>query len=94
MSVSFLVPVRYSSWLANEIGTTLQGVLQDALPVAAQLTRLPRGFLVEGLQDTNLPEVLGAARALDAHVGQAYPVFYKELGPVWTGTVQAVEGVA
>ena len=89
-----LLPVRYSAWLNGDMGQTLQRTLQHALdPLdGVKVTRLPRGFLVEADEDPGplLEAVHRAALELEDGVEAAYPVFHHEMGPVWTGTLQAV----
>ncbi|MHB1261087.1 MAG: hypothetical protein ACYC2H_05165 [Thermoplasmatota archaeon] len=93
-SSRIVVPVRYAAWLSGDLGRTLQQTLQHALdPLAeAKVTRLPRGFLVEANEEPGplLEAVHRAALDLERGVEAAYPVFHHELGPVWTGTLQAV----
>lgn len=89
-----LVPVRYSAWLAGELGKTLHEDLRRELKGLDDLavTRLPRGFLVE-TKECEGPTVERVARgigALEASVKQRYPVFHTEMGPVWTGTLQVI----
>jgi len=90
-----VVPVRFSAWLNGDIGLTLQRKLQAAIAderVVAKVTRLPRGFLVESGEAAGplLEAVHHAALTLEAGVEAAYPVFHHQIGPVWTGTLQAV----
>ena len=73
---------------------TLERTLQHALdPLEdVKVTRLPRGFLVEANEEPGplLEAVHRAALDLERGVEAAYPVFHHEMGPVWTGTLQAV----
>jgi hypothetical protein len=89
-----VVPVRYSAWLAGDLGRTLERTLQSAIePYAeARVSRLAKGFLVESPESAGplLEAVHHAALQLEAGVEEAYPVFHHEMGPVWTGTLQAV----
>jgi hypothetical protein len=89
-----VVPVRYAAWLAGDLGRTLERTLQHALdPLdGARVTRLPRGFLVEAHESPGplLEAVHRAALDLEKGVEAAYPVLHHEMGPVWTGTLQAV----
>lgn len=89
-----LVPVRYSAWLAGELGKTLHGDLQRDLKdlPEVQVTRLPRGFLVETkeCEGVTVERVARAVSVLEAGVRERYPVFHREMGPVWTGTLQVI----
>jgi hypothetical protein len=89
-----VVPVRYAAWLSGDLGRTLERTLQHALdPLEdVRVTRLPRGFLVEANEEAGplLEAVHRAALDLEKGVEAAYPVFHHEMGPVWTGTLQAV----
>ena len=91
---TIVVPVRYAAWLNGELGKTLERTLQHALDPLDQVrvSRLPRGFLVQANEDPGplLEAVHRAALELEEGVEAAYPVFHHELGPVWTGTLQAV----
>jgi hypothetical protein len=89
-----VLPVRYAAWLSGDLGRSLERTLQQALgPLAGvKVTRLPRAFLVEATEAPGpmLEAVQRAAVELEAGAAAAYPVFHHELGPVWTGTLQAV----
>ena len=89
-----VVPVRYAAWLAGDLGRSLERTLQDALAPAAEarVSRVAKGFLVESPEAAGplLEAVHRAARELEAGVQEAYPVFHHEMGPVWTGTLQAI----
>jgi hypothetical protein len=89
-----VIPVRYAAWLAGDLGRSLEHNLQRQLaPIGhSKVTRLPRGFLVESTEAPGplLEAVHHAAVQLEQGAAQAYPVFHHELGPVWTGTLQAV----
>jgi hypothetical protein len=93
-SSKILLPVRYSAWLSGDLGKTLERTLQHALdPLEdVKIIRLPRGFLVQANEDPGplLEAVHRAALDLEKGVEAAYPVFHHEMGPVWTGTLQAV----
>lgn len=87
------MPVRSTAWLSGDLGRTLEAALQRTLHRNdATITRLPRGFLVEA------PEAVGvllelvhrATLALEGEVSNAFPVMHHDMGPVWTGTLQAV----
>lgn len=93
-----LVPIRYAAWLAGELGKTLDAELNRQLKGLDELavTRLPRGFLVE-TKECEGPAVEQIARAvadLECTVKERYPVFHREMGPVWTGTLQVIFAVA
>lgn len=89
-----LAPVRYAAWLAGSLGDELARQLQtglDGLPDAT-VKRLPRGFLIQADESPG-PLVEAVARAmqdLEAGAAEAYPLFHREMGPLWTGTLQAV----
>lgn len=89
-----LVPVRYVAWLTGDLGRSLERTLLRALePLdAVKVTRMQRGFLVEANEEAGplLEAVHRAALDLERGVEAAYPVFHHEMGPVWTGTLQAV----
>ena len=89
-----VLPVRYAAWLSGDLGRTLERTLQHALDPLEEVrvTRLPRGFLVEANEEPGplLEAVHRAALDLEKGVEAAYPVFHHEMGPVWTGTLQAV----
>lgn len=89
-----VLPVRYAAWLSGDLGRSLERTLQHALdPLEdVKVSRLPRGFLVEANEDPGplLEAVHRAAVDLERGVEAAYPVFHHEMGPVWTGTLQAV----
>jgi hypothetical protein len=93
-ATKIVVPVRYAAWLAGDLGRTLERTLQSAIEsyTPARVSRLPKGFLVESPEAPGplLEAVHHAALALEAGVEEAYPVFHHEMGPVWTGTLQAV----
>src|SRR5690349_20713790 len=89
-----VLPVRYAAWLSGDLGRTLERTLQHALdPLEdVKVSRLPRGFLVEANEDPGplLEAIHRAALDLEKGAEAAYPVFHHEMGPVWTGTLQAV----
>ncbi len=89
-----LVPIRYSAWLAGELGRTLEQTLQHGMEHVAdvRVTRLPRALLIEADEAPGplLEAAHHAVRELEAGMAQKYPVFHKEMGPCWTGTLQAV----
>lgn len=89
-----VVPVRYAAWLNGDLGLTLELALRHALrPLRhVKVTRLRQAFLVEGAEAPGpfLEAVQRAAQELEDGVAAAYPVFHHEIGPVWTGTLQAV----
>lgn len=89
-----LAPVRYSAWLSGDLGRELTRQLEHATAglAEARVTRLARGFLVEADEDAGplLEAVAHAMRELERGVAARYPVFHQEMGPVWTGTLQAV----
>lgn len=89
-----VIPVRYSAWLSGDLGRSLERTLQQALGQlgGVRITRLPRAFLVEATEAPGplLEAVQRAAVELEQGVAAAYPVIHHEMGPVWTGTLQAV----
>ena len=89
-----VVPVRYAAWLSGDLGRSLERTLQHALDPLEEVrvSRLPRGFLVEANEAPGplLEAVHRAALDLERGAEAAYPVFHHEMGPVWTGTLQAV----
>lgn len=98
MTTHVLVPVRYSAWLAGDLGKELTRLMESELP-RSKVTRLARGFLVEAEQDPTEPHetpgmladnAIYAARQMETAVASEYPIFHKEMGPVWTRTVQVV----
>lgn len=88
------LPVRYSAWLAGDLGRELQEQLQNGLELLpdVRVTKMPRGFLVEADEDPGplLEAVHRAAADMEHATETAYPVFHREMGPVWTGTLQAL----
>ncbi|MEA3203336.1 MAG: hypothetical protein QOI63_1011 [Thermoplasmata archaeon] len=88
------IPIRLPSWLTGDLGKsieqTLRGLLRE-LP-SVELTRLPRGFMVEAHEAPGpmLEAVHRAVLDLEARVEEAYPVLHVEMGPLWTGTLQTV----
>jgi len=89
-----LVPVRYAAWLAGELGRQLEDQLRHALGALPQsrVMMLPRGFLVEADETPGvlLEAVHRAVHEVEEGVQRAFPVFWHEMGPLWTGTLQAV----
>lgn len=89
-----VLPVRYAAWLSGDLGRTLERTLQHALdPLEdVRVTRTGRGFLVEANEAPGplLEAVHRAALDLERGAEAAYPVIHHEMGPVWTGTLQAV----
>ncbi len=89
-----VVPVRYAAWLSGDLGRSLERTLQRNLHALAdvKVTRLPRAFLVEAPESPGplLEAVQRATVELEQGAAAAYPVFHHEMGPVWTGTLQAV----
>jgi hypothetical protein len=89
-----LVPVRYSAWLSGDLGEAIERTLQAALdPIGpVRITRMARALLVEAPEEPGplLEAVHRATLEIEAGVEEAYPVLHHEMGPVWTGTLQAV----
>jgi hypothetical protein len=88
------VPVRLPSWLTGDLGKSIEQTFRSLLHElpSLDLTRLPRGFVVEAREAPGplLEAVHRAVLELEARVEEAYPVLHVEMGPVWTGTLQAV----
>jgi hypothetical protein len=93
-SSRIVVPVRYAAWLNGDLGRALERTLQHALdPLeGVRVTRTARGFLVEAHEAPGplLEAVHRAALDLERGAQAAYPAIHHEMGPVWTGTLQAV----
>lgn len=95
-----MVPVRYAAWLSGDLGKAIEASLKTTLDKKLELvnvSRLPRGLLVECA--TPSPGILvdacvGACKKMESQVAKNHPVFHHEMGPVWTGTLQAIIGVA
>lgn len=89
-----VVPVRYAAWLSGDLGRALERSLRTSIHTdqPARVSRLPRALLVECDEAPGvlLEAVRRAAESLEQSVRAAYPVFHHEMGPVWTGTLQAV----
>ena len=89
-----IVPVRYAAWLQGDMGRAIERTFRKELEHVPHLkvTRLPRALVVEADEAPGplLETCHRAAKALERGVESAYPVFHHELGPVWTGTLQAV----
>lgn len=94
MDAKILVPVRYSAWLAGELGLRLERQLATALDPLGEvrITRLPRAFLVEADEEPGvlLEAVHRGVQDLEEGVARQYPVFHHEMGPLWTGTLQSL----
>ncbi len=93
-SSRIIAPIRYAAWLAGDLGMALSTHLEHALGglSGARVTRLPRGFLIEANESPGpmLEAVAAAMMDLENGASEAYPIFHAEMGPVWTGTLQAV----
>lgn len=94
MACKILVPVRYAAWLSGEMGQVLQTQMENGvggLP-ESRVTRMPRGFLVEAEEADGpfLEAVRHAVAELEEAVQARYPVFWREMGPVWSGSLQAL----
>lgn len=94
MDSRILVPVRYAAWLSGELGRRIESTLRAGLEAIPdlRLTRMPRGFLVEGDEEMGpLVEATAATvRDVEDAVAEAYPVFHHEMGPLWGGTLQVL----
>ena len=93
-----LVPVRYSAWLSGDLGKNLEVTLKRSLKGLDEpnITKLPRGFLVETkeVEGVTVERVARAVSDLEDNARDKYPVFHSEMGPVWTGTLQVIFAVA
>jgi len=93
-SSKIIVPVRYAAWLSGDLGRIVERSLRQALgPLPrVRVSRMPRALLVEAAEAPGplLEAVHRAAIDLERGVEEAFPVFHHELGPLWTGTLQAV----
>lgn len=91
MESRILIPIRYSAWLSGDLGNGIETTLQHGLR-GAQLTRLPRGFLVQADEEPGpfLEQVHRAMTDVEAGIQQRYPMFHREMGPAWTGTLQVL----
>ncbi|MGB0653052.1 MAG: hypothetical protein ACPGQL_07605 [Thermoplasmatota archaeon] len=90
----FVVPVSRAAWLSGDLGHAMERQLVhalDALP-GSHVQRLPRAFLVQAEEEAGplLEALKHALEELERAIAGRYPVFYHEMGPVWTGTIQAV----
>lgn len=88
-----LIPVRYAAWLSGELGTRIERTLRHGLAsMDAHIQRMPRGILVESNEAAGpfLEEVRRAVAELEQGVQEAYPMFHREMGPLWTGTLQVL----
>jgi len=90
--VKIVIPVRYSAWLCGELGKDLCKQLKDALSPGSEVTRLPRSLLVESDEGAGqlLEATARAVQKMDDAMRARYPVFWHEMGPVWTGTLEAI----
>lgn len=89
-----VLPVSYAAWLVGDLGRSLEHTLRSSLGQLAdvRITRLPRALLVEADEEVGplVEAVHRAAVDLESGVARTYPIFHHEMGPVWTGTLQAV----
>ncbi|MGB1586296.1 MAG: hypothetical protein ACPHID_04550 [Thermoplasmatota archaeon] len=88
-----LVPIRYAAWLSGELGIRLERTLRHGLQgLDADVARMPRGFLIESPESPGpfLEHVRRAVADLEAGAREAYPMFHREMGPLWTGTLQVL----
>jgi hypothetical protein len=94
MDSQILAPIRYAAWLAGDLGTELLTTLEASLAALpeVQIQKLHRGFLIHAHEDAGpfLETVANGMMQLEAMVSATYPVFHREMGPVWTGTLQSV----
>lgn len=91
---TIIAPVRYAAWLAGQLGDDLLKGLNvglSSLP-SCHVQKLPRGFHVAADEEPGilLEAVASAMADLESCTQEKYPVFHHEMGPVWTGTLQAV----
>lgn len=92
--LQIVLPVHYRSWLNGDIGEQLQRLVASSLAQLedVDITRTERGFLISSPESPGpfFEAVHRAALDLERMVAARYPVFHHEIGPVWTGTLQAV----
>lgn len=88
------IPIRLPSWLTGDLGNSIEQTLRGLLHElrGLQVTRLPRGFVIEAIEAPGplMEAVYRAVAELEERVEEAFPVLHVEMGPVWTGTLQAV----
>ena len=94
MTDQILMPVRYAAWLAGEFGEQILEFMQNELKQLPDINvqKLHRGLLIQSSEAIGpFTEQVGlAAKALEADVAKQFPVFHREMGPVWTGVLQVV----
>lgn len=93
MDSQILAPVRYAAWLSGDLGNDLKRALEQSIQCPdLKVQKLHRGFLVQANEDAGpfLEQVAHGMLQLEAMVQTTYPVFHREMGPVWTGTLQSV----
>ncbi|MGB1697644.1 MAG: hypothetical protein ACPHK8_04535 [Thermoplasmatota archaeon] len=94
MDTQILAPIRYAAWLAGDLGTELLTTLEASLSGLPEvhIQKLHRGFLIQAEESPGpfLETVAQGMMKLEHMVSQTYPVFHREMGPVWTGTLQSV----
>jgi hypothetical protein len=89
-----IVPVKLAAWLTGDIGQQVEKILVSGLGnmIDVKTTRMVRGIMVEADETPGvlLEAVKRAVDRLEVQVAKQYPVFHHELGPVWTGSLQAI----
>lgn len=88
-----MVPVRRAAWLAGAVGLQLERQLRHAMAsLGACVVRVPQGFRVEAEEAPGvlLEAVHRAVQDMEAALAVAYPLFHREIGPFWDGTLQCV----
>jgi hypothetical protein len=92
ITARILVPLRLTAWMGGDMGQTLERCLLENLKGLSKprIGRVPRAFVIQADEAPGplLEAVYHAARAMEAHAQATYPVFHRDLGPVWTGSLQ------
>lgn len=92
-STRILIPVRYSAWLTGDMGDVLERQVRRLLADLDHLevSRMPRFLLVEAREEAGpmLEACRRAAEELEDRIANQYPAIHHDMGPLWTGTLQA-----
>jgi hypothetical protein len=86
------------AWLSGDLGRRIEHLLRDGLHAdlkrLPRTTRLPRAILIEDHAPMGQLVEAGikAARHMETELAKEYPVMHHEMGPVWTGVIQAIPG--
>lgn len=93
-SSKILIPIRYAAWLNAEVGSTLHDLITEYLKDLSDLkvTRLPRAFCIDTTTkiSQSVDIVHQAATKMEDAMKKQYPPYHRDMGPVWTGTLQVV----